>query len=230
VSKRSGLVILAATLSLAEAAQADPLQDQLVAAARAEKPAAYRFRRTIASANTGEAQRTFVEQFDPRKPAAEQWTLVSIDGKPPTAKQLASARKAKREPDPGYAGLVDWFGGKATRIEAEPGQVTYHFASLPKGTFKIGSHDASADAQAEVQVNRRGPIPFIERVRIGTDKAFRMMLVASVKSVVVTRNFAMLADGHIVPSGVNSIIAGSMMGKTGEIRTTVTFADYQPAR
>jgi hypothetical protein len=225
------LILAVAAAGLAsEPARADALQDQVLAAARTIKPAAYRFLRTIATSATGNEQRTFVEQFDPRKPANEQWTLLSVNGQAPTAKQLASARKARREPMPGYFEQIKWFGGAATRADSAPGSVTYRFASLPKGTLKIGSHDASADTQAEVLVNTRGRAPFVEAVRMTTTKSFSMMLVASVKSVVISYNYAALDDGQVMLTGTTSQISGSMMGKSGEMRTTMTLADYQPAR
>jgi hypothetical protein len=222
------LVPVAVVLFAAGPARADALLDQVLAAARAERAASYGFRRTVAVERTGQEPRRFVEQFDPRRPVAERWTLVSIDGRPPTAKETQESRKAKRELAPRYAEMIAWIGAPATRTATSPGSVTYSFASLPKGAFKIGTHDASASTRAEVTVNTAGRAPFVERVRMTTDKPFRMMLVAAVKSAVVTYSFAQMPEGHVLLTGSSSHLTGSMMGKSGEMRTNMAFADFRP--
>jgi hypothetical protein len=57
-----------------------------------------------------------------------------------------------------------------------------------------------------------------------------MMLVASVQSIVATNSYSLLPDGHVVPARSGSVLAGSMMGKSGEIRSAVTFSDVQAVR
>ncbi|PTS87234.1 hypothetical protein DBR17_06365, partial [Sphingomonas sp. HMWF008] len=164
------------------AAQADALQAKIVATARATPTARYAFRRTLTVERSGAAAKTYVEQFDPRRAAADRWTLVSVDGRAPSAKDIASSRKTKRGPTPSYAQVADWFGAAATRSEVKGG-VLYRFARLPKGMLKIGSHDASADTQAEALVNTSGAVPFVEHVRMVSNKSFSVMLVASLKSI-----------------------------------------------
>ncbi len=109
--------------------------------------------------------------------------------------------------------MAQWFGAPATRVDSSPGYATYKFARLPKGTLKIGSHDASADTQAEAIVNTKGKTPFVERIRMTLTKDFRMMLVASIQSLVTTASYSVLADGQVVPARSTSNISGSMMGK-----------------
>lgn len=221
---------LPAAISFAVEAKADELQQQVLAAARATRPDAYGFRRTMAIERTGAPRRVIVEQFDPRRSAGERWSLVSVDGRPPSAKEAEQARKAKRGPTPSYADLAKWFGAPATRVAAAPGYVTYRFARLPKGAIKIGSHDASADVTAEALVNVRGSAPFVERVRLSSTKGFRMMLVASVKSMVLTGRYRLTPEGQPVPAESESDIVGSLVGKSGRLQSAVTFSDYRSVR
>lgn len=227
------VLLAAATLAAANipvAAQADALQAQVLAAAQATPRDAYAFRQTTTFDRTGGARTTFVDQFDPRRPAGEQWTLVNVDGRAPTSKELADSRKRKRGKTPSYAAVADWFGGPATRSDPAPGSVLYRFARLPAGTLKMGSHDASPDTQAEALVNTRGKTPFVERVRFVSTKDFTMMLVASLKSMTADARYRLLPDGRAVPAETASTITGSMMGKSGQMKTSTTYADFVAVR
>jgi len=108
--------------------------------------------------------------------------------------------------------------------------VLYHFARLPAGTLKIGSHDASADTQAEVLVNIKEKSPLVEHVRLKSTKGFRMMLVAAIDSIMIDQRYRVLPDGHAVPSQAISDMSGSMLGKAGQIRATASYADFQPVK
>lgn len=219
-----------AAACLAAPARADPLQDQLVAGARAVRADGLAFRRTLAIDRTGAARKLIVERFDPRRAAADRWALLSVDGRAPTPKELADARKAKRGPVPSYAELAKWIGAPATRTNGAPGYVVYRFARLPAGTVKIGSHDASADVQAEALVNLGGRTPFVERVRLTSTKGFRMMLVASLKTMAVVSRYRLLPDGHPAPADAASDMTGSILGKAGRLQTNATYADVVAVR
>lgn len=222
--------IAAAACGGAQAAYADALQDQVLATVRATRSDLHAFRRTIAIERTGAARQVIVEQFDPRAPAAQAWSLVAVDGRAPSAKDLQGWHKAKRGPVPSYAELARWFGAPATRSDTAPGYVTYHFASLPAGALKIGSHDASADTRAEALVNMRGKTPFVEQVRLVTNKGFRVMLVASMQSMAISGHYRLLPDGFPVPAESDSRMAGSLLGKAGEMKVQVSYSDFQKVR
>lgn len=212
------------------AARADDLQSEVLAIARATPTNAYSFRQTMVIERTGSARQVLVERFDPRRPAANRWSLVSVDGRAPTAKEAERAQKARRGPTPSYADLAKWFGAPATRTNTETGYVTYRFARLPKNTLKLGSHDASADVMAEALVNTKGKVPFVERVRLTSTKRFRMMMVASVQQMAFTRRYRLLSGGHVVPAESASDISGSLLGKSGHIQSAVSFAEFEAVR
>jgi hypothetical protein len=224
------IVVALAAGSVAGVAHADALQDQVLAMARSARSDAYSFHRTLVIDSTGSARKVFIEQFDPRRPAGAQWSLISVDGRAPTAKEVEQSRKAKRGPVPSYAEIADWFGAPATRADHAPGYVVYRFARLPQGALKIGSHDASADTQAEALVNTRGDVPFVGQVRLASTKGFRMMLVASLQSMTISGHYRLLPDGHAVPADSASNLAGSLLGKAGQIKTIVTYSDFQKIR
>ena len=57
-----------------------------------------------------------------------------------------------------------------------------------------------------------------------------MMLVASLKSMVVDGHYRALPDGRVVPADAASTITGSMLGKSGEMRSNVSYSDVQAVR
>jgi len=212
------------------AAKADALQDRVLAGARAAPADRFAFRRTTAIERSGAERKVAVEDYDPRRPPGARWTLVTVDGRAPTAKEQADARKMKRGDTPSYAEVAKWFGAPATATPAGQGRVLYRFASLPAGTLKLGKHDASADTAAEALVNASAPVPFVERVRFRATRGFRMMLVAKMDSMVSTGRYRRLADGTIVPDGGTSDMAGSIMGKSGTLKVAIDYSDQRAVR
>jgi hypothetical protein len=208
-------------------ARADDLQNQVVAVAAATRANMYSFRRTVTINSNLAKPKVYIEQFDPRQPAGNQWTLISVDGHAPSAREADNARNSARDPFPPYVAVAKWFGGPATRSETAPNYATYQFASLLPGTLKFGSHDASPDTQAEAVVNRAGSAPFIEQVHMTSTKGFNTMMVASLKSLTFTMRYRQMPDGSVVPVDALSDITGSAMGKSGQMHTTATFSDFQ---
>ena len=212
-------------------AMADALQDQVVAGAKAVSPTGYAFTQTTRVERTGAAAKTFVSRYDPARPADQRWTLVSVDGKPPSAKEAASAAKAAKAQDvPSYAEIAKWFGGPATRIAQTPTSVTYRFARLPKGIVKMGKHDASADTSAEATVDVSGRVPVVTRVRFVSTTAFRMALVVKVERYGVVTTYRLGPDSHPVLDAATVEMAGSLLGKAGTMAVRTSFSDMRSVR
>lgn len=224
------LALTAATALIPATAHADALQNEVLAGIRATRADSFAFQRTITIERTGAARKVMVDRYDPRRPEPQRWSIVSIDGRAPTPKEATKSLKDRRGQVASYAELAKWFGGPATRSETAPGHVTYRFARLPDGVLKIGSHDASPDTQAEAVVNTTARTPFVERVRLTSTKPFRMMLVASVQSMVVNARYRLLPTGQVVPAATTTAINGAMLGKSGRLDSTITFDDVQPVR
>lgn len=210
--------------------RADELQSKILQGIRSSNPEAYSFQRSMVLERTGSARKVLVERYDPRGQAGQRWSLVSVDGHAPSAKDIEQSQKSRKGTTPSYRELAEWFGAPAVRTETALGYVTYRFSRLPAGVIKIGSHDASADTQAEALVNVKGKVPFVERVRFTSTKGFRLMMVASVQSIDISARYASLSSGAIVPAASASVINGSMLGKSGQITTAVTFASFEAVR
>ncbi|WP_174279285.1 hypothetical protein [Sphingomonas bacterium] len=216
--------LILAAVALSSPALADPLQDQLLAGMRATRTTDVAYVATSHFESTGNAAHDTVTRHD----GQGHFTLQSVDGKPPSPKQLAQAAK-NRTPTPSYTENAKWFGAPATRVAGPNGAVVYHFAHLPPGTVKIGSHDASAQCQADAEVATATGQPYIARVRFASTASFRMMLVAKVERFAVTSAYAPLADGRVFPTDINTRFEGSMMGKSGALTSRTRFTDAHPA-
>lgn len=217
-------LVAGAALVVAAPAAADPLQDRVLAGMRATDTTNVAFTQTTRMEQTGSKAKEVVTRYDPRSP--QRWTVLKVDGAAPTPKQAKTfGDMAAKAPLPGYARLARWFAAPATRVAEAPGRVTYRLARLPAGVIKMGSHDASADTVADAVVNTAGPVPYVERVRFTSSTPFRMMLVAKVERYVLSASYAPLADGRVFPTGNDSDISGSMMGKAGSIRSHTRFTD-----
>ncbi len=211
-------------------ARADALQQQVLAAAKGVKPDDFAFSQTVRFERTGAPAKQFVQRYDPRRGAAA-WALVKVDDRAPTDKEIRdSAKMSARGRVPSYAQIADWFGAPATRIATTPTTVTYRFVNLPKGAIKMGPFDASANTSVEAVVNTAGRVPFVERARFTSNKAFRMMMVVKVDSFVVHATNRLLPDGRPVSETTTTEFAGSFMGKTQVLKTRTLYSDVQAVR
>jgi hypothetical protein len=223
-------VFIVAALAASTAADADALQQQVLAAAKTVTPRDFAFTQTLHAQRTGKPAQDSVQRYDPRRGTAA-WSLVKVDGRAPTAKENADAAKSfSKATVPSYARIAEWFGAPATRVATTPTSVTYRFASLPKGVIKMGSYDASANTSAEAVVNTAGRIPFVERARFFSNTAFRMMLVAKVERFIVNSTNRLLPDGRPVPASVVTEFAGSFLGSAQTFKMQMVYSDVQAAR
>lgn len=219
-------------LSLPAAAHADALLDRIVADARAITPEDFAFTRTLRTEQRSGDKvetRATVERFDPTRPAAQRWTLVSVDGRVPTAQEAKDYAKGMAQAIvPSYGRLARYFAGGGQRV-AKDGRVAYRTAKLPKGALTIGKADLSSGAQAEVIV-AEGPRPYVERLDLVSTKPVRMMLVAKVERLDATSRYKLLPDGRPVLVEQVSEMRGSMLGRAGTLRTVASFSDHRPVR
>lgn len=211
----------------------DELKRRILAHAQSLNPEDYAFTRTTRSEtiSSGKTQKKVtIEKFEPTKPAEARWTLVSIDGAPPSAEQLKSHGKeaAKRRIVPGYHTITNYFGSPATASESG-GKTVFRFASLPKGAISILDTDVSHDASAEASVAEANGPPFVEQVRF-TVKPMRVKLLMKID------RFENIARYRIGPGGKPflmesaSDMSGSGMGQAGTMRNATTYSDYRAVR
>ena len=233
------LLYLSATLlgglQIADAADAaaDALQRRIVEQARTVSPDDFSFTRTARTETIQGAkteQRTVVERFDPAKPAAQRWTLVTVDGRAPNADELKQhAQEAPKRRVAHYGRIADYLGSGATAATDARGRTVFRFPSLPKDSVVVMGSDISLNAAGEATVDVSGATPFVEQTRFTLTKPARVKLIAKIEKFEASTRYRMMPNGKPVPVEQTSDAHGSMMGKQGRIKSTLTYSDHQPA-
>jgi hypothetical protein len=215
----------------AEASNADALKERIIAHARTVTPEDYAYMRTIRSESTEgnkKEERVVVDRWDPTKPQDQRWTLVSINGQPPSAEQLKSyAKETPKRRAVHYGRVADYFGNPATSATDARGRTVFRLAALPKDTVVAMGSDISGNATGELVVDTSGGTLFIDEVRFVSTKSTRVKLIAVIERFEAVNRYRMMPNGKPVPVESSSEMNGSMMGKQGIIRTKVTYSDHR---
>ena len=212
----------------------DELKQRVLAQAQGMSGDDYAFTRTIRSETSSKGKtekKVTIEKFDPSKPADTRWTLVSIDGAPPSAEQLKRHGKeaAKRSIVPGYHRLAKYFGSPATASTDSGGKTVLRFSSLPKGSVSVLETDVSHNASAEASVAEVNGMPVAEQVRF-TLRPMRLKLLMKIDRFETVARYRIGPGGKPVLMETTSEMAGSGMGQEGTMRNTTTYSDYRAVR
>lgn len=212
------LAALSLFLAVAAAPAPDPLLQQIVAGARTVPPASVRWERVLKQSGQEAGDSSVESHSRTERWDGKQLTLISVDGKPPAAGDLASHRKASvGRPLPGYHRVADYFGAGATRSMDAQGRIFYRVNGLPKGSINIG-RDISASLVAEALVDSSGPQPFVSRLRITLPKPLGFMFVARLDSFEAISDYR-LVGGRPTLVRQTQAIAGKQLGKSGTSRS-----------
>ncbi len=204
------------------AARADDVIDRIIAdSARAPMVG---FERTTRATRSGKTT-VQVDRFDPSAPAGSQWTLLSIDGRAPTGKDVAAHRKAaSAQPVPGYHRLAQVVGGKPVKRTDSAGRSVYRWDGLPSGAVPTPGPDISKNMSAEAVVDTAGDRPELVQMRIFAAKPFSIMGVAKMNAFDVISHYQPVQNG--VPFLTTQTLASDVsapFGKGGKTSTTFSF-------
>jgi hypothetical protein len=217
--------------SFAADANPDELKERIIAHARTVTSEDYAYTRTIRTESTEgskKEERVVIDRWDPAKPQDQRWTLVTINGQPPSADQLKNYAKETAKRRPAYYGRVaEYFGKPVTSATDARGRPLFRLGSLPKETVMVMGSDISTNASGELTANTTGATPFIEEIRFTSSKSTRVKLLAVIERFEATTRYRMMPNGKPAPIESTSEMNGSMMGKQGVIRTQVSFSDHR---
>jgi hypothetical protein len=218
--------------STAQAEQSsDAVKQRIVAQAQSLTADSYAFTRTVRTEQiTGgkTEQEVAVERFDPVKPAEARWTLVSINGAPPSVEALRAFQKnAAKRRVPGYYRLAVYFGSPSIASTDAQGRKVFRFTALPKDAVIVLDTDVSQNATAEATVSEANGVPFVEEVRI-TLKPMRIKLLVKIDRFESMMCFRIGPEGKPLLTEQTSDTSGSAMGKQGQVRTQIAYTDYRP--
>jgi hypothetical protein len=210
--------------------KSDELKPRILAQAQSLRPDDYAFTRTVRSEQTSKGKtdkHVNVETFDPTKPAEARWTLVSVDGAPPSAEDLA--RYGKDTPKrrvPGYHRLAKYFGTSASVSTNSQGRTVFHFNSLPKDSAIVFDTDVSQNTVADVTVGEANGTAYAEHVRL-TVKPMRLKLLMKLERYESTARYRLGPEGKPLLAEHVADVSGSGLGQEGKAHTVATYTDYR---
>ena len=220
------LVLLAGLLTAAAPAdelRLEPLRDAIITDARATNPAAIAFDRTTTAIRRGPGikdKTVTVERWD-----GQRWSLVSVNGNPPSAIQLKGFRKATAaNPVPGYYRLAALMAAASEISVDGNGQKTLKIPVLPPGTVRTDSADISGHLSGEAVVANNDGKPYVARLKVKAREYFKLNLLIKVT------NFEQISDYRLGPDGRPRLASqsadskGSMFGFIGGETNEVVYA------
>ena len=232
--KASCLLTFTGILCLGSAAlaqeNADALKQRVRLLAQSMTPDDYAFTRTVrndVTAGGNNEQTVNIERYDPTKPAEARWSLVSVNGAPPSADALKRFRKEVRKRRmSGYDRLANYFGAPATTSTDADGRTVFRFSSLPKGSIDMMDIDLSRNASAELVMSDGDGTPFAEQVHLSV-KPIRLLLVMKLNRYEATSRFAVGPQGKPLLVEQTAELSGSALGFEGSMRSVATYSDYR---
>src|ERR1041384_2249929 len=177
---RAALVGLACVSIAVAENKPDDLKQRILAQAQSAGPDDYAFTRTVRTESTTNGkseQHVSIDKYDPTKSGDARWTLVSLDGAPPTADALTRYQKdAAKRRVPGYYRLAKYFASASTTSTDSRGRTVIHFNSLPKDSAVVMDSDVSSNTSADVTVTDANGGVFAEQVHLSV-KPMRLKLI-----------------------------------------------------
>ena len=222
--------VLLACASTSRADKTDELKQRILSQAQSMGPDDYAFTRTVKSDQTSNGKTEHhvnVEKYDPTKSGDARWTLVSVDGAPPSADFLARYQKeTPKRRVPGYYRLAKYLGSASTVSTDSRGRTVFHFNSLPKDTAIVMDSDVSSNTSADVTVTEVNGALFVEQVHL-TVKPMRLKLIMKLDRYESTTRYRMGPDGKPLLAENTADMSGSGMGQEGGAHTVATYSDYR---
>ncbi len=211
----------------------DELKQRILAQAQNVGADDYAFTRTFRSEPTtaGKTEKTIsVDKYDPTKSGDARWTLVSVNGAPPSTDELAKYRKeTPKRRVPGYHRLANYFAGPVTTATDSRGRTVFRFASLPKDSVMVFNSDVSHNTSAEASLGEANGVPFVEQVRLSI-QPMRIKLIIKLDHYESMSRFRMGPDGKPILVEQVADVTGSGMGQEGSLHQVITYSDYRAVR
>lgn len=201
----------------------EPLREAIMSDALAVDPSGMAFERTTTAVRRGPGinERTVtIERWD-----GVHWTLLSVNGKAPSATQLKTFRKATTANlVPGYHRLAALMAAASDISTDEDGRRVLKIPVLPAGSVRTDSADISSHLSAEAVLATTDGKPWVARLKVRARENFKLNLLIKVTNFEQTSDYRLGPDGK--PRLATQIAAstGNMMGIAGGQTDEVTYA------
>ena len=224
------LPVLAAALLGAGAAagpapdlRLEPLREAIITDARAANPSGIAFERTTTAIRRGPGMKektVTVERWDGRA-----WSLVSVNGKAPSANQLKAFRKATAiNPVPGYHRMASLLAAAADVSTDDDGRKILKIPVLPPGSVMADKADISSHLSGEAVIATTDGKPWVARLKVRARENFKLNMLIKVTNFEQVSDYSLGPDGKPRLASQSADSKGSMFGFTGGQTDEVTYA------
>jgi hypothetical protein len=201
----------------------EPLREAIISDARAADPAGMAFDRTTTAVRRGpgiKEKTVTVERWD-----GTRWTLVSVNGKAPSASQFKSFRKATAaSPVPGYHRLAALLAAASDVQVDGDGRRVLKIPVLPAGSVRTDNGDISSHLSGEAVIATNDGKPWIARLKVKARENFKLNLLIKVTGFEQTYDYRIGPDGKPRLASQTADSRGSMFGFAGGQTDEVTYA------
>lgn len=213
--------------------KADQVKQRILTQAQSLGPDDYAFTRTVKSEQTSNGRvehHVNIDKYDPTKPSNARWTLVTVDGAPPSADIVAAYNKeSPKRRVPGYYRLAKYFGNPSTVSTDSRGRTTFHLNSLPKDSAVVMDSDVSSNTSADVTVSEENATAFAEQVHLSV-RPMRLKLIMKLEHYESTARYRMGPEGKPLLIEHTADMSGSGLGQEGKAHTVATYTDYRAVK
>lgn len=179
---------------------------------------------TLTTVRNDDARTTV--RFDPAKPPAEQWTLLELNGRAPTAKE--SAQYARSRTGGGNSASPQ---GTFQRGDIDPASITLISEDTDRGEFLCGFRAESTGAdkmlghlRLRLTVNKHQP--HVEKFALELKEAYSPVLGVTMRELLVQMSFTPPAgDRPSLPAVNSSHFLGRIFFIGVEENLTLTYTD-----
>lgn len=217
------MLAVGALLSLATAAGTVPdYVREALGKFNPEVPAGWAY--TLTTVRNDDARTT--ARFDPAKPPADQWTLLDLNGRAPTAKEAAQYARARTS------------GGNATapqgtfqKSDIDPASITLLGEDADRGEFSCafraeatGADKMLGHLRLRLTVNKRQP--HIEKFELELNEPYSPVLGVKMRELLVQMSFSPPgSDRPSLPAVNSSRFLGRIFFIGMEENLTLTYTD-----
>ncbi len=219
------ITVLSAAAIAAPAAATDPVLKQVLAeSAKAPVTGFERALRVEVRPESDKGPTQLVERFTPTGHSSGRWTLISADGKAPTAKQVEQHKKTSAEAViPGFHRLHLVLSPAPTKRTEVGGKAVYLWPSLPEGAVSTPGGDISRNLSAEATVDESGGKPIISKVRIFAAKPFKIRGIATMNSFEVVSSYRLNGSMPVLVSQTSNSDVKAPFGLGGVRRSVMNY-------
>lgn len=223
------LLLLFATFDAAVDAAPDDQNEQIVRQALAALDNGYRSSWAFTRISKKGDNPTTLGRFDPSLPAEQQWTLISLGERVPTAKEQQewAARRLQGDKDneSGFGNMVT--PGSVYLIEDGPAHWLFGFAPAADEDDDKKTRKLMSKVSGQLRVNKAGN--YVEEIALTNDEPIKPAMGVKIKVFEMRMTFAPISgDEPVVPLKVDSHIEGRafMAVEINDIKN-VSFSEYQ---